>query len=153
MTKPLNAWCKVPFDGEQDALKAANKWQEKLKYHAAQFMVEKIERYSKRGKPPSGAKPDIITYKLNGKLCDDSDKQSQARDRLGRFILGTNEVNNITLTPAVLLATYIEQQDVERGFRFIKSDEFHLDNIYLKLPSRIDALMMVYSTTKYQMRE
>jgi transposase len=58
------------------------------------------------------------------------------------------------------LATYIEQQGVERGFRFIKSGEFHLDNIYLKLPSRIDALMMmmtlslmVYNTTEYQMRE
>ena len=42
----------------------------------------------------------------------------------------------------------------------MKSDEFHLDNIYLKNPSRIDALMMVmtltlmvYNTSEYQMRE
>jgi transposase len=160
ITKKLKKLCKDPFDCEQDALKAASKWQETLKYHAAEFTVEKIEHYSKRGKPPKGAKPDIITYKLKGTLCDDSTKQKQARNRLGRFILATNDVNNITLTPKVLLSTYVEQQDVERGFGFLKSDEFHLDNIYLKLPSRIDALMMVmtltlmvYNTTEYQMRE
>ena len=160
ITKKLKKLCKDPFDCEQDALKAASDWQKTLKYHAAEFTVEKVERFSKRGKPRKGAKPDIITYKLKGTLRDDSNKQRQARNRLGRFILGTNDVKNITLTPEVLLSTYVEQQDVERGFRFIKSDEFHLDNIYLKLPSRIDALMMVmtltmmvYNTTEYQMRE
>ncbi|NQZ10328.1 MAG: IS1634 family transposase [Algicola sp.] len=58
------------------------------------------------------------------------------------------------------MSTYKEQQDVERGFGFVKAGEFHLDNIYLKKPSRIDALMMVmtltlmvYNTSEYQMRE
>ena len=69
-------------------------------------------------------------------------------------------MDDATLTAQKMLSTYIEQQDVERGFRFIKSDEFHLDGIYLKLPSRIDALMMimtlslmVYNVTEYEMRE
>jgi transposase len=159
-SKGLRKLCRVPFDCEQDALKAADKWQQKLIYHKAEFTVETIERYSKRGKPPKGVKPDIIEYKLKGVLSDDDNKQQLASNQLGRFILSTNDVDNVKWTLEVLLSTYIEQQGVERGFRFIKSGEFHLDNIYLKLPSRIDALMMVmafslmvYNTTEYQMRE
>jgi transposase len=71
-------------------------------------------------------------YKLKGVLSDDNNKQPLASNQLGRFILSTNDVDNIKWTPAVLLSTYIEQQGVERGFRFIKSGECHLDNIYLK---------------------
>jgi hypothetical protein len=43
--------------------------------------------------------------------------------------------------PPLVLWTYKEQQGVERAFGFIKSDEFHLDNIYQKNPNRIDALI------------
>jgi transposase len=88
------------------------------------------------------------------------EKQALKCRKLGRFILGSNDTENIGLTAQVMLQTYTEQQNVERGFRFIKSDEFHLDGVYLKLPSRIDALMMVmtlslmvYNTSEYQLRE
>ncbi len=37
-----------------------------------------------------------------------------------------------------MLESHKEQKNVERGFRFIKSVEFHLDGTYLHLPSRID---------------
>ena len=59
-----------------------------------------------------------------------------------------------------MLSTYKEQQDVERGFRFIKDNSFHLNEVYLKKPSRIDALMMVmvlclmvYNNGQHQIRE
>jgi transposase len=75
-------------------------------------------------------------------------------------VLGTNDSEETGLSAALMLSTYKEQQDVERGFGFVKSDEFHLDNLYLKTPSRIDALMMVmtltlivYNTSEYLMRE
>jgi hypothetical protein len=63
-SKGLRKLCNQPFDCKQDALKAADKWQQKLIYHQAEFTVETIERYSKRGKPPTGAKPDIIDVQV-----------------------------------------------------------------------------------------
>jgi transposase len=140
------------FGCEKDALKAAKKWRKSLKSHCCEFNIESIARYSKAGKPPKGATPDIIEYKLSGKMTDDKKEQDRLRNRLGRFILGTNVTTNVRLTAKVMLATYSEQQDVERGFR--------LDSIDLKLPSRIDALMMVmtltlmvYNVAEYEMRE
>jgi len=158
--KDLRKLCKTPFSCEKDALKEAKKWAKSLKYHEVAFSVVRVERYSKAGKPAKGTTPDIIEYILSGKITNDEKSQAEQQHRLGRFILGTNVMDDATLTAQKMLSTYIEQQDVERGFRFIKSDEFHLDGIYLKLPSRIDALMMimtlslmVYNVTEYEMRE
>jgi transposase len=145
--------CKVVYHCEKDALKAGKQWLKTLKYHTAAFSTECIEHDKKAGKPPKEAKPDWIEYKLSGQITDDIEKQTIGRRQLGRFILGTNDVDNAELTAEVMLSTYcVEQQKVERGFRFLKSDEFHLDPIDLKRPSRIDALM-VYNATEYQMRE
>lgn len=147
------------FACEKDALKAANKWQKSLKYQRVTFTVQPQRRYSKAGKPAKGATPDIINYQLSGIITDNEQAQNKQRNQLGRFILSTNITNDESLTASAMLSTYIEQQDVERGFRFIKSDEFHLDGIYLHLPSRIDALMMVmtlslmvYNVSEHEMR-
>ncbi len=56
--------------------------------------------------------------------------------------LATNDHSD-TLTMAELLATYKAQQNVERGFRFLKSPEFLTSSLYLKKPERIEALLMV----------
>ena len=158
--KSLKKLCQEPFACEKDAMKAAQKWLKTLRFHTANFTVVKHEGYQRRGKPAKGAIPDRIEYKLNAQIIDDCEAQNRQRSRLGRFILGTNDIDNKQLTAQKMLATYVEQQGVEKGFRFIKSGEFHLDNIYLKLPSRIDALMMVmalslmvYNSTEYQMRQ
>lgn len=148
------------FDCESDALKAGEKWAKTLKYHEISFTVKTVERYNKRGKPAKDAVPDRIEYKLSGIISDDLVKQASVQQQLGRFVLATNDIEETGLSAEQMLSTYKEQQDVERGFGFIKSGEFHLDNIYLKNPSRIDALMMVmtltlmvYNTSEYLMRE
>ncbi|MFT4942215.1 MAG: transposase [Paraglaciecola sp.] len=63
------------------------------------------------------------------------------------------------MNEASMLSTYKEQQDVERGFRFIKDPRFHLGAVFLKKPERIDVLMMVitlclivYNAGQYQVR-
>ena len=78
----------------------------------------------------------------------------------GRFILATNNLDTESLSNHALLATYKDQQKVESGFRFLKDPLFMVDKMYLKLPSRIDALMMVMSLTllvynvgQYKLRE
>jgi transposase len=59
-----------------------------------------------------------------------------------------------------MLSEYKSQTHVERGFRFLKSDEFQLNHIFLKNPERIGALMMlmtlclvVYNFAQYQLRQ
>lgn len=59
-----------------------------------------------------------------------------------------------------MLSTYKEEQDVERGFRFIKEPCFQLNKVFLKKPERIEALMMVmtlclmiYNLGQHQLRE
>lgn len=59
-----------------------------------------------------------------------------------------------------MLSDYKEQSEIERGFRFIKNDTFGLDEINLKKPERIGALMavmtlclLVYGLTQYRLRD
>ena len=58
-----------------------------------------------------------------------------------------------------MLEEYKSQQHVEGGFRFLKDPWFMLDSIFLKLPHRIEALMMVmtlcllvYNVAQYKLR-
>ena len=47
------------------------------------------------------------------------------------------------LPDADLLPEYKKQYKTEHGFAFIKGDTFEVASIFLKTPSRIEALMMV----------
>ncbi len=76
---------------------------------------------------------------------------------LGRFILASNDMN---INHEVMLEYYKEQMTVERGFRFIKDQSFHVSEVYLKNESRIAALSMlmvlcllVYSVAEWQFRQ
>lgn len=58
-----------------------------------------------------------------------------------------------------MLVDYKNQSEIERGFLYIKNDTFGLDQIYLKKPERIGALMavmslclLVYGLTQYRLR-
>lgn len=70
-------------------------------------------------------------------------KVAQSTHRLGRFILATNHLATEQLADAEILSQYKEQTKVEAGFKFIKDDAFESDNVFLKTPERIDALMMI----------
>jgi transposase len=54
------------------------------------------------------------------------DKIRPQRNKLGRFILATNDMDNPDMDEANILSTYKEQQGVERGFGFIKDPLFYL---------------------------
>ena len=65
---------------------------------------------------------------------------AEKRQNLGRFVLMTNDLD---ISPDELLANYKEQGAVERGFRFLKDPLFWVAKIFLKKPSRIQALAMI----------
>ena len=65
------------------------------------------------------------------------------RSRKGRFVLATNQLDETILSNEEVLSEYKGQSGTERGFKFIKDSTFQVDSVFLKTPSRIDALMMV----------
>lgn len=80
------------------------------------------------------------------KHCDVTRNQDEIElylNRKGRFILATNDLDKESFPDNKMLEEYKQQQNVERGFRFLKDPWFMVDSIFLKSPRRIEALMMV----------
>ena len=98
--------------------------------------------YACSGRPKKGQVPLSYQFHIKGIAATSLARVEEARNQTGVFILATNDLSE-TLTMAELLATYKAQQNVERGFRFLKSPEFLTSSLYLKKPERIEALLMV----------
>ena len=148
------------FGCEQDALRTAKTFENKLSYHRMNYQITEVLKYKGRGRPKSTDEQVFSHYKLEAEFEACLDKIRPQRNKLGRFILATNDLNNPDMDEANMLSTYKEQQGVERGFRFIKDPLFHLSGVFLKKPERIDALMMVmtlclmvYNAGQYQVRK
>ena len=117
-------------------------------------------KFTSRGRPKKDAQPSFSHYQLEIMILSCEEKQRPYRNKLGRFILATNDLNNKKMDMPTLLVSYKEQQGVERGFRFIKDPQFHLNSIFLKKAERINALMMimtlclmVYNIGEYEIRK
>ncbi len=145
------------FSCEKDAQQAASLFEKSLKYHQVSTIIEPICTTSKRGKQKASVH---VHYQVSATLKIDEEKCEPYYRKAGRFVLGTNDLSKQELTAQALLQTYKEQQDVERGFRFIKDPCFQLNQIFLKKPERIEALMMImtlclmiYNLGQYDLRE
>ncbi|WP_157828022.1 IS1634 family transposase [Paraglaciecola sp. MB-3u-78] len=148
------------FGCEQDTLRTAKTFEKTLSYHRMNYHITKVLKYKGRGRPKSTDEPVFSHYKLEAEFEACIDKIRPQRNKLGRFILASNDLDNPDMNEANMLSTYKEQQGVERGFRFIKDPLFHLSGVFLKKPERIDALMMVmtlclmvYNAGQYQVRK
>jgi transposase len=149
-----------PFACRRDATKAAENFEAKLKYHAIKYEVIPVTRFSGRGRPRKTDEPMLSHFNVKLTLIECQEKLRSYRNKLGRFVLSTNALDDPQMDAATLLATYKSQQSVERGFRLIKDPELHLNGIFLKKPERINALMMimalclmVYNAGQYQLRK
>jgi len=151
--------CATRFSCKLDLAQAVEQFEKKLKYHQVSHTITPIYTHAKQGRPKRGEKATLNHYQLTIELEKSSQKCQPYENKLGRFILGTNETK-ASLTAAQMLSTYKEEQDVERGFRFIKEPCFQLNKIFLKNPERIEALMMImtlclmiYNLGQHQVRE
>ena len=94
---------------------------------------------------------------IKANLEVDKEAIAQEREKLGRFILATNDLE---LTADEILSYYKSQSTIERGFRFLKDKSFHVSEVYLKKESRIEALVMImvlclflYSIAQWKLRK
>jgi transposase len=130
---------------EADA-KAAAKHAENLsgKLHTVKASVCAIE-VRKPGRPPiDKLTPTNIRYKLSCNIVENPIEIDKERSIAGCFVLLTNVPikENNAMDGKKLLQTYKGQYCVESDFAFLK-DPLIVNDIFLKTPSRIDALAMI----------
>jgi transposase len=117
------------------SLKAAQstmlKWQDKQTVCDANAHVIEVAVYANAGRPKLGELPTRVEYQITGALYTPLVSRQTALQQLGLFIIATNDVSN-KLDMAHLLSRYKAQQNVEKGFRFLKSPDFLTSAIYFK---------------------
>ena len=74
-------------------------------------------------------------------IVDDAAKQQYVEQK-SCFVLATNASKEDLKTESILYH-YKAQSHVERGFRFLKDPLFFVSSLFIKKPSRIDALLMI----------
>jgi len=117
--KSLKHLTSIDFACEPDAKAAAEQWirkQSLFKFNDLQIKAVNNRIDGKRGRPAADA-PCITRYIIEADVVPDETAIFNAREKLGRFILATND---ITLNPDDLLAYYKGQGAVEQGFRVFK---------------------------------
>ena len=62
----------------------------------------------------------------------------QNMEKAGLFVLASND---LSLSPEEMLTKYKDQDKVEKGFRFLKSDTFSVSKVYLKNEGRVRMLL------------
>jgi len=156
--KSLNKLKKMEYACEEDANRAAELWIDE--HHRYRFNDLSIEPKSRRmnGKRGRPKKDEVLEtyYSVVAEIEIDEQAIAQEREKLGRFILATNDLD---LTANDILSYYKSQSNIERGFRFLKDKSFHVSEVYLKKESRIEALAMImvlclflYSIAQWKLR-
>lgn len=152
--------CQV-FNCEKDAEKAVKKViNAKKHFYTVNYQIISEARFHGKGRPSKDAIPDSYVYKVEiVGIASDYETIINHTSTLGRFILATNVLDKAIMSDEQMLFDYKEQSGVESGFKFIKNDAIGLDDIYLKKPERIAALMaimtlclLIYGITQQRLR-
>jgi transposase len=132
------------FPSQEEAEAALREQEKRWRYHRVEGRWEPVMHYGQRGRPPAGAQPQRVGFRLQGEVMEKAEEIAAAQKRLGKFILATNELEGQTMPAEEMLAAYKGQGvGPERGFRFLKDPWFFADSLFLKNPPRIMALVMV----------
>ena len=106
--------------------------------------LEKVFRYKRAGRPRKGDKPEHVGWRVVAQVVDRKEAIAEALKSKGKFILGSNELDEEQLPAQMILTAYKGQAaSVERGFRFLKDPMFFASSLFLEKPERIMALLMV----------
>lgn len=148
------------FSCESDAIREVSKSIKKFSYHSVSTTIIPVIGHGKAGRPKLGETGEIVGYKIQSDVTHDDVSIEKFLNRKGRFILATNDLNESTFPDEKMLEEYKQQQNVERGFRFLKDPWFMVDSIFLKSAHRIEALMMVmtlclmiYNVAQHRLRK
>jgi len=145
---------------EADANNAVSKLFKQIKpYFLLDYKLTSEPYYKNKGRPKKDAVPTGYNYQLTIDIAYDIAKVKHEQNKLGKFMLATNELE-ANLSNEDILWQYKEQSSIESGFKFLKANDFEVSSVYLKSATRIGALMMlmtltllVYSFAEYHLRQ
>ena len=157
----LQKLCSQKFDAPQEAIQAAEQFNQKLKYHNLTG-IQAIELLTNQPKNASykANQSENNTYRIQAKLVRDQSVIETETRRASRFVLATNVIESAELSNDEMLSEYKGQQSAERGFGFLKDPLFFTDSVFLKSPEKVEALAMlmglcllVYTLAQRQLRQ
>lgn len=124
------------------------------------YTVDEEKKHIKRGRPNTASEAIAIGYVINATHQKNEAVIANLSRCKGRFIIATNDFDSINFTDKDVLIAYKEQQQVERGFRFLKDPWFMLDTFFLKTKRRVAALMavmtlclLIYNLAQHTLRQ
>lgn len=126
----------------QRAVEQAQKLSTRLHQVCASIHSKEVR---KRGRPPkNGPAPTQTVYRVEWTIRENASEVARLRALAGCFVLLSNVPTDGegAMDGAALLRTYKGQYGVESDIAFLK-DPLVVNDIFLKTPSRIDALGMV----------
>jgi transposase len=142
--KSLKQLSQQEFPTQEAAKTAISALEAKWEFHQAEVALEKVFRYKRPGRPRKGEKPEHVGWQLVGQVMDREEAIAEVLKSKGKFILGSNELDEEKLPAETILTAYKGQAaSVERGFRFLKDPMFFASGLFLEKPERIMALLMV----------
>ncbi|MDZ7933545.1 MAG: IS1634 family transposase [Emticicia sp.] len=153
--------CKSAFDCQNDAQNAIDKFISKCKYLTINdISIQKVAFFDKKGRPKKEEIPTGFHYFIHATdyCCMDTfEKMAYTK---GKFIIATNELDEIKLDNETLFTNYKGQSKVERGFRFLKDPQFMAATLFVKKPERVEALLFimtlclsVYAAIEFRIRQ
>lgn len=132
------------FQCREDGLSTLNRLAKKWKYHRIQdihLLEKQRKKHGGKGRPKTD---DTRTVYQITAIAEKDDKKVHHHQRsLGQFIVATKELDPEKLTDEDALQAYKDQQQVERGFRFLKDPLFFAHAVFLKTERRIQAMVMI----------
>ncbi len=143
--KSLKQLSQQEFPTQKAAKTAVMALESQWKFHQATIVqLEKVFRHKRAGRPSKGAKPEHVGWRVMAQVVDREEAIAQALKSKGKFILGSNDLDEEKLPAEMMLTAYKGQAaSVERGFRFLKDPMFFASSLFLEKPERIMALLMV----------
>jgi len=142
--KSLNHLSQKEFPTQEAAKTAVSALEAQWEFHQATTHLEKVFCYKGAGRPRKGEKPEHVGWRVVAQVVDREEAIFEALKSKGKFIIGSNELDEEQLPAEMILTAYKGQAaSVERGFRFLKDPMFFASSLFLEKPERIMALLMV----------
>jgi transposase len=145
LQRQLKHLCTQVFACQPDAMEALLRFEDTLEWHT--LAPVSVKTVSAQREPGQRGKGETVGYQLQATLVRLPEFDRHSQQRRSRFILATNLTDTQTYSAEQLLLEYKQQQQVERGFRFLKDPLFFTSSVFVKKPQRVEALALVMALT------
>ncbi len=137
------------FESETTGQEALGELTKTWKFHQVnEISLIPHKHYSKKGRPSAQAQTTSVTWQIHVTFSVNENVIEAQSQHNACFVLGTN-INNDELADIDIFHGYKSQSNVEGGFRFLKDPLFFVSSLFLKKPSRIEALLMIMTLSLF----